>query len=128
MSDPRAFVTRMRELTGETPGQLVAMWRFFVDDVEDGYTLGIDEYEHDLRIREVIARVLADPVLNEMDELGWVRAEIAEIDDKFRTLQSDSAVHPGLLRPWWWARYPRRAGEALARDVRDMYGIETEVG
>ncbi|MFD1151790.1 hypothetical protein [Saccharothrix hoggarensis] len=127
MSDPKRFVDRVRELAGATPGRLVAEWREFTGLVEDGYTFGIDEYEHDLRVRDRVERVLTDPCLAGMEELGWVKAEVSETDTRFRALLTEDPVNraPGLS--WWWSRYPRRAGEDLARDIEALYGLRIEI-
>ncbi|MFI9815908.1 hypothetical protein [Saccharothrix variisporea] len=126
MSDPKRFVDRVRELAGDSPGRLAAEWREFAEIVEDGYTVGIDEYEHDLRVRDRVERVLTDPELGGMEESAWVRAEVAETDTRFRALLTDEPVNrtPGL--PWWRSRYPKRAGADLARDVEAVYGVRIE--
>lgn len=127
MNNPKRFVDRVRELVGISPGQLTAEWREFTEIVDLGYDFSIDEYEYDLRIRDRVERVLTDPELNGMAELAWVRAEVVETDTRFRTLLTDEPVNrkPGL--PWWRSRYPKRAGEELARGLEASYGVRIEV-
>lgn len=106
MSNPKLFVERVRELVGGSPGELVAEWRDFTELVECGYRLGICEYEHDLGVRDRIERLLTDPVLDGMPEMGWVRAEVAEIDERFRALLTSDSRSSGDR--WWWYGNPRR--------------------
>jgi len=37
----------------------------------------------------------------------------------------DDEVRPG--RPWWEARVPKFAGEELARDFADRYGVSVTI-
>jgi hypothetical protein len=87
---------------------LIAGWRRFVDQVEEGYPLGLDEYRNDLDLRELISVA------------GLDRHVVAE-DQRLR----NALVADG--RPIWetdvpdafWVRgYPRNASGELLADLR----------
>jgi hypothetical protein len=57
--------------------------------------------------------------------MGWVRAEIEAIDDRYRALLHEQEVRSGAN--WWDARVPRFAGQTLADDFRALYQLDIEV-
>jgi hypothetical protein len=68
---------------------LVRRWRHFVDQVEKGYPLGLDDYRNDLDIRSLIA-------------LAGLEAEVSSDDARLRRLLTEA----GLKRPVWESETP----------------------
>ena len=91
------------------PG-LVRKWREFVERVERGYSLGLEDYRNDLDARGILR-------LSEADENDDI---IAALDQRFKTLLTGNKrvweSAPG--DPFWDFGYPRNAGEDLLDDLR----------
>src|SRR3984957_14243195 len=102
-------------LQGEGRDGLVARWRSFVEEVEQGYKLGIDDYQNDLNMREILEDVGLgnDPEVNALGE-------------RFRAQMQNTAVqtwkskHPSAF---WVRGYPLRLSESLARDL-EAFGLK----
>ena len=88
---------------------LIARWREFVKEVEQGYTYGLEEYRHDLDLRGAIAVAGLDGEL-----------EVTEADERFRTLLigEDRVWESFSGEAFWDFGYPRNAGGRLLRDLR----------
>jgi hypothetical protein len=90
------------------PG-LVRKWREFVQQVERGYTLGLEDYRNDLDVRAILAQADAE------DD------EILSLDERLKKLliARDQRVWesaPG--DPFWDFGYPLNAGPELLDDLR----------
>ena len=96
-----------------------------VDAVEEGYEDNIYEYDNDISVRGRIDRVLQDPELASLPEREAFARRVHEIDERFRTLVTESSVRV-VDQEWWYERLPKRAGEELLEDMRDLYGYEAE--
>jgi hypothetical protein len=88
---------------------LVRMWREFVEQVEQGYSLGLEDYRNDLDVRAILA------VANAEDD------EVIALDERLKKLliACDKRVWesaPG--EPFWDFGYPRNAGPDLLADLR----------
>ena len=88
---------------------LVERWRKFVEQVERGYRLGIEDYRNDLDIRGILRLAEAED------------AEVRALDARLETLLTDTSVRvwesvPG--DPFWDFGYPRNAGGDLLDDLR----------
>ena len=88
---------------------LVRKWREFVEQVERGYKLGLEDYRNDLDVRAILAQAGAE------DE------EVVALDERLKKLLVacekrvwESA--PG--EPFWDFGYPRNAGPDLLEDLR----------
>jgi hypothetical protein len=88
---------------------LVRKWREFVEQVERGYRLGLEDYRNDLDVRAILAQAGAE------DE------EVVALDERLKKLLVacekrvwESA--PG--EPFWDFGYPRNAGPDLLEDLR----------
>jgi hypothetical protein len=85
------------------------MWREFVEQVEQGYSLGLEDYRNDLDVRAILA------VANAEDH------EVLALDERLKKLliACDKRVWesaPG--EPFWDFGYPRNAGPDLLADLR----------
>jgi hypothetical protein len=88
---------------------LFRKWREFVEQVERGYSLGLEDYRNDLDVRAILAQAGAED------------AEIFALDERLRKLLTavDQRVWesaPGA--PFWDFGYPRNAGRELLEDLR----------
>jgi hypothetical protein len=88
---------------------LVRKWRDFVEQVERGYPLGLEDYRNDLDVRAILAQADAE------DE------EVLALDERFKKLliECDQRVWesaPG--DPFWDFGYPGNAGPDLIDDLR----------
>jgi hypothetical protein len=87
---------------------LVRRWREFVQQVERGYTMGIEDYRNDLDIRGLIALAHAeDEGVRALDE----RLKALLVATEKRVWESA----PGA--PFWDFGYPRNAGADLTLDL-----------
>jgi hypothetical protein len=92
----------------EGPEGLLARWREFVDAVESGYRLGLDDYRNDLDIRSLIEAVGLDAEVPGED--ARLRALLAHTDEPVWSSDAPDA--------FWVKGYPRNASGELLRDLR----------
>jgi hypothetical protein len=87
---------------------LVRRWREFVEQVERGYSVGLEDYRNDLDVRAILALAGAE------DD------DVRALDERLkRMLTSDVRVWESAVGdPFWDFGYPRTAGEDLLRDLR----------
>jgi hypothetical protein len=88
---------------------LVRKWREFVEQVERGYSMGLEDYRNDLDVRAILAQAGAED------------AQVNALDERLKKLltASDKRVWesaPG--EPFWDFGYPRNAGPDLLEDLR----------
>lgn len=88
---------------------LVERWRKFIEQVERGYSLGIEDYRNDLDIRGILR--LADAEDTEVHALD-ARLEAFLTGTSVRVWESA----PG--DPFWDFGYPKNAGTDLLDDLR----------
>ena len=90
-----------------TDEELLAKWTKFVDEVERGYALGLDDYRNDLDIRSEIAEAgLATKA--QADDLRLKRMLGAT---KVKVWDSD------VPHAFWVQGYPRNASGVLREDL-----------
>jgi hypothetical protein len=86
---------------------IVRRWRQFVDEVEQGYQYGLEDYRNDLDLRGAIGM------------LG-LAAEVADADQRLEELlvEREVRVWESLAgdAPWDWG-YPRNANKTLLADL-----------
>lgn len=86
---------------------LLSDWAAFVDQVEAGYSFGLDDYRNDLDLRSLIA-------LTGLDEAA------ADDDARFRNLltRTDLEVWSSDAAGAWWTHgFPANSGSALLEDL-----------
>ena len=87
---------------------LVRRWREFVEQVERGYSLGLEDYRNDLDVRAILAVA------------GGEDHEVRSLDQRLKKMLTcgvrvwESAAGD----PFWDFGYPRNAGEDLLSDLR----------
>jgi hypothetical protein len=87
---------------------LIERWKRFVDEVERGYKLGLEDYRNDLDLRGIIA-------------LAGIEKEAAQDDERFRGLLTATDVrvwessHQDAF--WDWG-YPKNASGDLLEDLK----------
>jgi hypothetical protein len=89
---------------------LVRRWREFVEQVERGYKLGLEDYRNDLDLRGILRQAGAE------DE------DVLALDDRLQRLLEPAGKRvwesaPG--DPFWDYGYPRNAGETLREGLME---------
>ena len=87
---------------------LIERWRKFVESVERGYPLGLEDYRNDLDLRGIIAMLGLDGDVGELDQ----RFEAMLTDRDKRVWESAAG------EPFWDFGYPRNARGELLDDLR----------
>lgn len=131
MTSPKEFVERFRAIVAArgwrrvtSPFDLIDRWAQVVEHVADGYDDNIYEYLNDLSVRGIIEDLLQDESLRDVEQMKWVRAQVSEIDARFRSLVLPESVRDDS--PWWEAHLPAYAGAELVADIKDVYGVSIE--
>jgi hypothetical protein len=93
---------------------LIERWRRFVEEVERGYKLGLEDYRNDLDIRGILAMVGLDSQVQDLDR----RFEAMLMDRDKRVWESSAGD------PFWDFGYPRNAPVRLLEDLHSE-GIST---
>jgi hypothetical protein len=96
-------------LAREGRAGLVRRWREFVEQVERGYRLGLEDYRNDLDVRGIL------------ELAGAAGEEVRGLDERLRALLVPAQQRvwesaPG--NPFWDYGYPRNAGEELTADLK----------
>ena len=89
-------------------GHLLPEWRRFVEQVEQGYTLGLDDYCNDLDIRSPIER-------------AGLGSEVEVEDRRLRGMLTgtDRAIWSSETPDAFWVRgYPANASGELLKDLK----------
>lgn len=89
---------------------LLRQWREFVEQVERGYPLGLEDYRNDLDVRAIL--MLA----------GAEDDEVRALDQRFRKLLTSTTLRlweSADGAPFWDFGYPSNAGEELMTDLRE---------
>lgn len=94
---------------------LVRRWREFVEQVERGYRLGLEDYRNDLDIRGIL------------ELAGAEDDQVRKLDERLKILLAPAARRvwesaPG--EPFWDLGYPRNAGQALREGLIEESLIE----
>jgi hypothetical protein len=86
---------------------LIERWRKFVEEVEHGYKLGLEDYRNDLDLRGILAMLGLDEEVRDLDR----RFEAMLTEREKRVWESSAAD------PFWDFGYPRNAGPRLMEDI-----------
>lgn len=86
---------------------LIDRWRQFVEEVERGYRLTLDDYRNDLDLRGIIAMLGMDSDVADLDR----RLKALLVHTEKRVWESK----PG--DPFWDFGYPSNAGKELMQDL-----------
>jgi hypothetical protein len=89
---------------------LARRYREFVEQVERGYALGLEDYRNDLDLRAILALAGVDD------------AEIRELDDRLRAMLTSTTVRvweSAAGDPFWDFGYPRNASGELLDGLRE---------
>jgi hypothetical protein len=97
-------------LVREGRAGLIRRWREFVEQVERGYPLGLEDYRNDLDIRAIIERAQA-----ENEEIRALDARLKKMLTSRETRVWDS----GQGAAFWDFGYPNNAAGELLEDLRE---------
>ncbi|MFC9973752.1 hypothetical protein ACFVH6_22930 [Spirillospora sp. NPDC127200] len=104
------------------PSSLLDAWRSLVEECEDGYSFGVDEFNNDVRVRDLIEKLCTDPrVLDDPTREEYCR-RVQGVDARFKALLQGATIGSPDL-PWWRRAVLSRAGDEYADDMRSQYGI-----
>ena len=90
-----------------TDDELLAKWKKFVDDVEKGYRLTLDDYRNDLNIRSEIA-------------VAGLTARASADDQRLKRMLGSTKVRvwdSDVPHAFWVQGYPRNAAGQLLEDL-----------
>jgi hypothetical protein len=93
---------------------LIERWRKFVEEVERGYKLGLEDYRNDLDLRGILAMLGLDEDVRDLDQ----RFEATLIDREKRVWETSAA------NPFWDFGYPANVGAHLREDLKNE-GLST---
>ena len=104
---------------------LVEQWEHTVDDVEEAYPLGLDDYLNDLDGRQLLEDAMAIAPGSDREA---VRARVKAADDRMKQLVvpagrclwgTDMAGQYDWTpqRQWWYFTQPREPGPELKEDL-----------
>jgi len=85
-------------------------WREFVEQVERGYSLGLEDYRNDLDVRAIIALA------------GLEDDEIRALDERLKKILAAREIRvweSAAGDPFWDFGYPANAGEDLLNGLRE---------
>ncbi len=88
---------------------LIDHWRRFVEQVERGYKLGLEDYRNDLDLRGILAMLEIDDAVRDLDR----RFEALLTDRTTRVWETSAGD------PFWDFGYPTNAGQQLLEDLRN---------
>ena len=87
---------------------LIERWRKFVEQVERGYKLGLDDYRNDLDLRGIIS-------------LAGLEDQARDLDARFNSLLTDRdkrVWESSASNPFWDFGYPVNASGELLEDLK----------
>lgn len=106
-----------------SPNAVVSQWTSFVQAVEEGYQMTIDDYTNALSVRrsaEEARPYLAPLISDALDD------RLKPLDDRFRAATFEAGKLPGSGQAHWWeTRLPCVLVGELAEDV-DRMGLRSD--
>lgn len=109
----------------ESGAGLLEKYQGLIDECTEGYQWDYSEYRNELRVRDRIARVLADKSLQQFEEHRAFETAVERLDEAFKALAHKTWQIP-TSAPWWHRVVLTRAGEPYAEFCRTNYGFEME--
>ncbi|MFJ2240424.1 hypothetical protein [Streptomyces sp. NPDC087859] len=106
------------------PGEALRSWEEMVDECADGYDLDVSEYLNDLSVRDLLQLVADDAKVRSLPEFSWFTAELARIDEGFRTVLANGPLIRTEERRWWRRSFPAAGRGDFVSDVKERYGVE----
>jgi hypothetical protein len=88
---------------------LIERWCKFVEEVERGYKLGLEDYRNDLDLRGIIRMIGLDEEVQDLD-----RRFEAMLTNRNRRVWESAAADP-----FWDFGYPNNAGPRLLEDINN---------
>lgn len=88
---------------------LFERWAAFVDQVETGYKLGLEDYRNDLDLRGIL------------DLIEATGDDLDAVDERYRATLTNTETRvweSGPDDPWWDFGYPKKAKGALLEDLQ----------
>jgi hypothetical protein len=96
-------------MKSQAPGMnLLTRWREFVEQVERGYALGLEDYRNDLDLRAML--------------VGAENEEVLALDQRFKALLVATNIRvweSAPEDPFWDFGYPGNAGDELKDGLRE---------
>lgn len=132
MLDDYVFLEEFRKLLDRQnwdknldPTTLLDWWLSMIATCEEGYFHNIYEYTNDLHVRSRIEVVLTDPRLQHAPRFDNFAAQVAQLDERFRSLLMPGVTIPGGEH-WWEQGVLKQAGVEYANDVKTLYNIDIQ--
>lgn len=108
------------------PGEALDRWKGFIEHCEEGYSLGIADYYHDVRVRDLLQAVIDSPEFQQRAEAAWFREELSALDARFMAILVDPSIKDSRPTRWWRGSVPRIGGHEFAHDVAQELGVHIE--
>jgi hypothetical protein len=119
----KAAVETRREGGPYTPTGVVEQWEQIVSMIEAGYDDSIYEYDNDLSVRNLLAELLEDPLIQAHAESAWVTETVDALDKRLRAVMTDQPIRD-VQGPWWRSHLPIIASAEFADDLQNLYGYK----
>ena len=127
----RARGSAVHIIEGGLPG-LLESWETFVQTVEEGYTLGLDDYLNDLDVRQLLEDALAVAAVNERKA---ITPRLQRADDQMQLIVKPTEVclwgdevaeEEGWTAKnnWWYFSRPRYGDPEFLAEVAEAVDAE----
>ena len=112
----------MDDAATASPPLLLAEWKRFVNECEEGYECNVMEYHADLSVRDRIETCLRSPGRTD----AAFAADVEAVDERFRALLQPGVEVGPEGDPWWHRGVLRYAGYSLCNGLREWFSVEVE--
>ncbi|MEV7891366.1 hypothetical protein ACWD3I_43735 [Streptomyces sp. NPDC002817] len=75
-------------------------------------------------MRDLLQLVADDSKVRSLPEFSWFTAELARIDEGFRTVLANGLLIRTEERRWWRRSFPAAGRGNFVSDVKERYGVE----
>src|SRR4051812_3582119 len=111
------FLSQFEELLGRagwptalSPWDLVERWEALVADAASGYQWGLYEFDNEVRVRDLLDRVLHDPGLMAFPQLDELRRRVSAADRRMQEAAIPNVKIRDDDKPWWLRVVLAKAG------------------